>query len=314
MKKYCEKHPEQELNSSIKEYCPICEGFFSGHGFPDMKRCPFRWKMQKEDRRNPGRAFPLVKGKTSHYFAEVFNRSLNKIPKNKFEPLLFEIFNSYQNFREYNVILLDENIIKSTERELYSFYLFKKELFESFYEADKLTNMIPLVVEEWLYIPFDKKQYNIALKEGVKRWTKIGLHNVLDEVFLDIDDQAICIDYKSYPRKKSREIGPIRSTEKKYQLITAMLTFEYNYRMDVKFVANVELGSSDFPNVQFYKPTTRGLLYYKKALLEAYKNLMTENFYPKYEKRSCIAWCPYKDICPHPEIKKYREFKVINLM
>ncbi len=305
----CNKHPGQILRNTKKEYCPICEGFFSAHGFGDILSCPFKFNAQKIEERDKGRAFPLIKGKTSHFVAEVFNSSLSYIPKETFESQLSSIFDSFRNFLEYISMLLGDTIVRSTAIENYSFYLYKKEMFDYFLNENILFNMIPLVTEEWLFIPFNLKQYFLALQNGVKLWTKIGIHNVLDEVFMDVDGKAICIDYKSYPRKGSRIIREIRSKEKKYQLITALFTFEYNYGIEVKYVANVDLGTSEFPNISYYHPTSRGLLYYKKALLESYKTFVSKNFYPKFTQFSCLNFCDYKDICTHPEIKKWRKLK-----
>jgi len=308
MKMYCEKHPNQALYRSVKLYCPICEGYFSGHSLPIMKQCPFKFKMLREYVKDKGRAFPLVKGKVSHFIAEQFNRSLKYINNTKFETTVMKIFHSFVSFMDYMSLFIKKEILKTVENEIFSFYLFKKDIVESLYSEEKIHNIIPIVTEEWLSIPFNKKQYEAAIETNVKNWTKIGIHNILDEVFLDHDNRAICIDYKSYPRKSSSTISEIRSVEKKYQLITAMLTFEYNYDIDVKFVANVELGSDEFPNVSYYKPTDRGILYYKKALLQGYKNIFSNNYPPKYNEFTCLNFCEYKDICPHPEVKKFRKF------
>ena len=131
---------------------------------------------------------------------------------------------------------------------------------------------------------------------------------------MDVDKKVICVDYKSYPRKSEREIKQIRNIGKKYQLITALLTFEYNYNMETKFVANVDLGTSGFPNITYHKPTARGITYYKKALFEAYKNLFNQTYPTKFSERFCINFCEFKKECPDERVKYWRDFLYISII
>jgi len=303
---YCKKHPDIKIRKSIIDYCPECEGYFSAHGFNDIRSCPRKYneKRKQDKNRDLGRAYPLIKGSVVHEIIKFFNNSLEHINKKLFDVKVSKILQNFNNFKLFCEIYCDKNILLSVERELYSFYLFKKELYESFLSYGKPELIIPLISEKWLSIPFSRKQYNAALNNGPKFWSRIGIHNILDEVFKDVDGKLICIDYKSYPRKTSGKISPIKSVDKKYQLITALMTVEYNYSFKVKYVANVDVGTKEFPNVSYYIPTNKGIYYYKKSLLEAYKNLIDKNFYPKHQKFNC-NFCEFKSGCPHVSLKEW---------
>lgn len=295
----------------MKLYCPECEGYFSAHGFNLIKRCPFAYKTKREEDIDIGRAHPLLNGSIVHYIAEIFNKSLKTINPKKFNNILKFIFSNFDNFLSYMKLIINKNVLFSVYNRVYSFYLYKKDLYESFYSEECIQNMIPIVIEEWLWIPFDRTQFNNASKtQKVDNWNRIGVHNILDEVILDKDDQAICSDYKSYPRKQD-DVKEIKNTYKKYQLITALLTFEYKYQVDVKFISNIDLGTKDFPNISYHKPTSRGITYYKKSLLKAYENLFDENFYTIYDQFYCLNFCELKLMCPDENLDMWRNQNLV---
>ena len=304
---YCKIHKNVHMRESVKTYCPECEGYFSAGSFNQIRNCPFLFDLNTKQKLDPGRAYPLIKGTIAHAYPETFNKSLKFINLDN----LNTIFKTFNNFTIYMKTLLGESIINSGIKDLYSFYLFKKETYEDFKSKDSVKNMIPIIVENWEFIPFSKEQFdtlNQSEKPDVKRWTKIGIHNIIDEAFVDTDGKAIVIDYKSYPRKESGIIGPIKSGDKKYQLITGLLTTEYQYNVEVKYIMNVDLGTKEFPNISYYYPTPRGISYYKKALFEAYRTLFSKKFIPKYG-RNCISFCNAKDYCPETGSKNGKKLK-----
>lgn len=315
---YCKTHTNIRMKKTMKLYCPECEGYFSAHGFNNIHTCPFSFNSKNEDpTRDLGRAYPLIKGSSTHFVIKIFNNSLKELNPKKIETILSKIYTSQKSFVNYLILITSEKIVESCVKELLSFFEFKRELFESLTFDKKPENAIPIAAENWLSIPFSREQYNKVLnkeKNAVKNWSKIGIHNIVDEGILDADDKVICIDYKTYPRKTTKELKEISSTEKKYQLITALLTFEYNYNVPVKFVANVDLGVSGFPNITYHKPTDRGITYYKKALSEAYKNLFEKNFPTKYKEYFCTKFCEFKLICPDKKMKEWRKAYYVNLL
>jgi hypothetical protein len=310
---FCKIHPDINMRQSMKKYCPECEGYFSASGFNQIKDCPLLFSINSKQRIDHGRAYPLISGTIAHNYAEIFNSSLQYID---LENLDF-IFKSFKNFRDYMKILLGAPLLNSGINRLYSFFLFKRDLYIDFKNANSIESMIPFIIEEWLFIPFNRMQFQKIFdmeKPNMYYWTQIGVHNIIDEVIIDTDGKAIIIDYKSYPRKQSGKIGPIRSQNKKYQLITGFLTAEYTFveEIDVKYIMNVDLGTGGKPNISYYLPTARGITYYKKALFEAYKTLFSGKFVAKFNKRTCLAFCSAKHFCDDNRIKKF--IKIMNGM